>query len=286
MGRVHIVTDSNAYLPPELLARYPIKVIPHRIKVGRSFYEEDDSFSADEMFRKLREAQAGGQHQLPQVAVPDINAILDCYQGFGRNSEQIVSIHMSGELSNMWQMARRGAEMLRGRYTIRVIDSLSTSFGLGLLVEQAARAADAGASIHEIARLVNGAVPHLYLATFAESLSYLERSARLSPSQSLLGTMLGIKAMLMMEDGKLVPLEKVQTRDEVTEKLQEFVSEFARVERIGILHHGYDQTKQDLIARLHEALPGVDVASLTYPPSLAAYLGPNMIGVVVYEGTF
>jgi DegV family protein with EDD domain len=153
-------------------------------------------------------------------------------------------------------------------------------------VEQAAAAAEKGASISEIARITNGSVPHLYVALFAESLNYLERSARLGPSQSVLGTMLGIKAMLMMEDGKLSPLEKVQTRDEVVEKLHEFVIEFANVEKVGIMSHAYDQTQEALTARLRETLPHVPVERVAFPASLAAYLGPNMVGVVVYEGAY
>jgi fatty acid-binding protein DegV len=98
--------------------------------------------------------------------------------------------------------------------------------------------------------------------------------------------MLGIKAMLMMEDGKLSPLEKVQTRDEVVEKLHEFVIEFANVEKVGIMSHAYDQTQEALAARLRETLPHLQVARVAFPASLAAYLGPNMIGVVVYEGAY
>jgi DegV family protein with EDD domain len=286
MTKVRIVTDSNAYLPPELLENYPIDVIPHRIKIGPSIYEEDEHFSADELFAKLQEAQSVGMIKLPEVQAADLNAILDCYQRLGREAEQIVSIHMSSELSPMWAQARKAAEMLKGRYTIRVLDSLSTAYGLGLLVEQAAKAADEGASVHEIARVLNGAIPHLYFAAFAESLHYLERSARLGPSQSLLGSMLGIKAMLMMEDGHLSPLEKVQTREEVVEKLFEFVIEFAHVERVGILHHDYGPTKDQLIERLTEASPGLHIEQITYPPSLAAYIGPETIGVMIYEGSY
>ncbi|OUC08497.1 hypothetical protein RY27_08620 [Litorilinea aerophila] len=273
-------------MSPDVLEKYQIEVIPHRIKVGGALVEEDSSFTADQLFRRLQEAQARGSNRLPDVHPADVNTILDVYQRLGRESEQIVSLHMSSALSGMWQQARRAAEMLKGRYSIRVIDSLSTSFGLGLLVEQAARAAEAGASIHEIARVVNGAIPHLYVTIFAESLHFLERSARLGPSQSVLGTMLGIKAMLMMEEGRLIPLEKVQTREEVVDKLYEFVAEFAHVERVGVLQHNYEAPQEALLERLQELLPKVTISRLTYPPSLASYLGPNMIGVIVYEGTF
>jgi DegV family protein with EDD domain len=286
MGNVRIVTDSNAYLPPEVLEKYPIDIIPHRIKVGNALLEEDNGFAAETLFAKIQEAQANGNSRLPDVQAADINTILDCYQRLGKASEQIVSIHMSSELSPMWHQARRAAEMLKGRYTIRVIDSLSTSYGLGILVKMAAEAAERGAGVHEIARIANGAVPHLYMAVFAESLNFLERSARLGPSQSLLGTMLGIKAMLMMEDGRLVPLEKVQTREEVVEKLYEFVVEFARVKKVGVMQHGYETSQTSLIERLSEVHPSLKVEKLGFPPSLAAYVGPNMIGVVVYEGTF
>lgn len=286
MGKVRIVTDSNAYLPPETIERFGIEVIPHRIKVGSAMLEETAGLTADELFGRVQEAQANGVNRLPDVHAADLNTILNCYQSLGTDSEQIVSIHMSSELSPMWQQARRAAEMLKGRYSIRVIDSLSTSYGLGLLVEQAAEAAANDASINEIARITNGSVPHLYVALFSESLNYLERSARLGSSQSVLGTMLGIKAMLMMEDGKLAPLEKVQTRDEVVDKLYEFVIEFANVERVGIVQHAYEPSRDVLIERLGETLPELHVEQLTLPASLAAYVGPNMIGVVVYEGAF
>jgi len=224
-------------------------------------------------------------HTLPEVLPADINTILDTYQTTDKEAEQIVSIHMSSQLSPTWQQARRAAELLKGRYSIRVIDSMSSSFGLGLLVEKAVLAADQGAPLGDIARIVNGAVPHLYVAMFSESLNYLERSAHLGPSQSLLGTMLGIKAMLMVEEGKLMSLEKVQTREEVVEKLYEFVAEFAHVERVGVLHHAYEEPHMNLMARLKEAMPHAKVQAVNYPPSLAVHLGPNMIGVVVYEGT-
>jgi DegV family protein with EDD domain len=285
MSKVRIVTDSNAYLPADVVEKYAITIVPHRIKIGGSFFEEDADFSAEELFEKAHEVQRMGVSKLPEVQAPNVNAFLDIFHA-GGEGEQIVCVHMSRELSPMWATARKAAEMLRGRFTIRVLDSQSVSFGLGLLVQQAAEAAEAGASVSEVARIVNGAIPHLYFAGFSESLHYLERSASLSASQSLLGTMLGIKAMLMMEDGRLMTQEKVQTRDEVVEKLAEFVTEFASVQEMGVFEHSYDSQRTDLIERLRETQPKTPIHKITYPPSLATYLGPNVVGVLVYEGTY
>lgn len=285
MSKVRIITDSNAYLAPEFLASYQVEVIPHRIKVGSSFFEEDNDFQVDDLFRTLSDAQQAGSTVVPELQAPPINTFLDYFQG-NQDGRPVVAVHMSNQLSPMWAQARKAAEMLKGRYTIRVLDSQTTSFGLGLLVQMAAQAAEGGANVNEIARVVNGAVPHLYATFFTESLSYLQRSANLGGSQSLLGTMLGIKAMLMMEDGHLVTQEKVQTREEVVEKMHEFVAEFASVREIGIMHHNYETQCTDLIARLRETLPKVAIRRVPYPPSLATYIGPNTLGVVVYEGTF
>jgi DegV family protein with EDD domain len=284
MDKVRIVTDSNAFLPPAVANRHPIRVIPHRIKADGEAVEEKSDYSVDQLFHRLPQTHVLKREQLPDVLAADVNKIMDCYQQVSREAEQILSIHMSSQLSPMWNQARRAAEMLKGRYTIRVVDSMSTSYGLGLLVQMAAEAAAAGANLHEIARIVNGAVPHLYVSVFSESLNYLERSAHLSGSQSILGTMLGIKAMLMMEEGKLHPLEKVQTREEVVDKLFEFVAEFAHVERVGVMHHSYEEPSIALIERLRGLLPNAQIHLVSYPPSLAVHLGPNILGVVVYEG--
>lgn len=284
MGKVRIVTDSNASIPPEVLERYPIEIIPHTIRFGRERIEETPDLTVDDLFQQVRQGASGGS--LPELEAPNINRMLDCYRRAGQDADQIVAIHMSQELSPMWAQSRRAAEMMMGRYRIRVIDSMSASLGLGILVERAAEAADQGADIHEVARLINGAVPHLYVTFFAETLHYLERSAELGAAQSMLGTMLGIKAMLTIEDGKLMPLEKVQERDEVVSKLYDFVAEFAHIEQIGIVQHRYEQTEGLLLEQLQQAFPKLNIRQLRYPPSLAVHLGPSVMGVVVYEGTW
>jgi len=284
VGKVRIITDSNASLAPEVLEKYNIEVIPHVLRVGRERYEESADFSVERFFQILRESQTAGRSLLPELEAPNINRVLDCYQKVGRQADQVVAIHMSSHLSPMWAQSRKAAEMMMGRYGIRVIDSLTTSMGLGVLVEMAAKAAADGADLVEVARLINGAVPHLYVTFFSETLHYLERSAKLGSAQSVLGTMLGIKAMITMEDGKLIPLEKVQSREEVVEKLYNFTVEFSSLEEVGVVQHRYEQTQDDFVQRMKEGLPGVPVRILRYPPSLAVHLGPNVMGVIVYEG--
>lgn len=288
MRQVHIVTDSSAWLSEDACEKYPIHVIPHRIQVGQDVYLAENGFTCDELFNEIKSKDPIDTENLPTIQSIELNQMLSYYQDLGSDVDSIMSIHMSKELSPMWQDARRAAELLKGRQTVRVIDSMSTSFGLGFLVETAAKAAVEGANINEIARIINGTIPHLYFTSFTESLNYLERSKQIGPSQNLLGTLLGIKAMLIMEEGLLLPLEKVQTREEVVEKLYDFVVEFAAVEQIGIIEHQYSSAVDALIERIQEdaRLSQITIHRIPYPPSLATYIGPNMLGVLVYEGRY
>jgi DegV family protein with EDD domain len=131
-------------------------------------------------------------------------------------------------------------------------------------------------------------LPHIYFVFFVERLDYLERGKRISPAQALLGTMLHIKPLLLMEDGDIVPLEKVRTRDGAIEKLADFVAEFATIQQVVILRSPVETEIGGLVGELRghlaSALPGQRFEVIEYDPVLASHLGPEALGVVVYEG--
>ena len=156
------------------------------------------------------------------------------------------------------------------------------------MVETAARAAEEGQPLDEIVRLVRGVLPHIYLVFSVERLDYLERGGRIGQAQALLGTMLRIKPLLLVEDGDIIPLEKVRTRRMAIEKLADFVAEFATIQQVVILSSPLDGTANELIDELQEqldlALPDREFPVVEYDPVLACHLGPEALGVVVYEG--
>jgi fatty acid-binding protein DegV len=91
-----------------------------------------------------------------------------------------------------------------------VLDTATTSVGLGLIVEAAARASADGAPQAEVVRIIRGMMPHMYALLFSDTLEYLEAWGRLGTAQTVLGSMLGLKPLSTMEDGDLLPIEKVE----------------------------------------------------------------------------
>jgi DegV family protein with EDD domain len=181
--------------------------------------------------------------------------------------------------------ARQAARMLLGRCEIVVLDSQTVSLGLGILVEAAVCASRQDKSFEEIVRIVRGLIPRIYIVFFSENLEYLRRGGRIGEAQALLGTMLGIKPFLTLEEGEIQPMEKVRTREEALEKVSDFVAEFDAVEQLAIIRGMHERSSEIefLLEQLHDLFPELEVPIIHYGPVLASHIGPDNLGVIVYE---
>jgi DegV family protein with EDD domain len=281
MSRVHIVTDSTVqFCTPGFAEQHAFTLVPLTIRLGERTYLEDHEITTSQIFQQ---AAAGGP--LPVAAAPSVEQFASAYAAASRHTDQILSIHASGRLSATVRHALAASETVKGRCQIEVIDSQSISAGLGALVEMATLAAERGAPLDEVVRLVRSAVPRLYAVFFVESLSYLAHAGHANPAQAILADMLNLKPFLTLEEGELAPMEKTRNRLQALEKVVEFVTEFTDIEYLAILQ-GEDTPSADslqVLERLEAAYPGRAWPLLTYGPSLAALLGPRALGVMVCE---
>ena len=279
MGQVRIVTDSTAELSADIARELGITVIPLNIHVGRDRFRDGIDIAAQELSARLESTDS-----LPFTTAPPLHVFEDTYRTLGNETDDILSIHLSAKLSRTVDLARRAATSLIGQRRIAVVDSLTTSLALRTLVKAASEIAGEGVSLDEVVRLVRAMIPHVYLVFFVESLEYLERGERIGRAEALLGTMLSIKPLLIIEDGEILPLEKVRTRSSGLDRLYEFVTEFPHLEKIALLKGANAVTPAELVDRLRLAYPGIDLDVITYGPVLATHLGPEAIGIFVYEG--
>lgn len=151
MKPVRIVTDSSAHLTPDEIERFGIRVVPMRLRIGRRIYQEGVELNIDSYARKLSAVKT-----LPRAQAPLLQEFVDVYHALSKETDQILSLHISGKLSNTVQMARTAAASLRGHTRITIIDSESISRGLGMVVIRAAEEAARGAALPDIARMVRG----------------------------------------------------------------------------------------------------------------------------------
>ncbi|MBI5301579.1 MAG: DegV family protein [Chloroflexi bacterium] len=279
MSRVRIITDSTADLPPEVVANLGITVLPLTVHFGQKTIRDGVDISRDEFFKRLARYPTP-----PTTSPPTVKQFDEAFTELAKNNDTVVAILGSSKLSDTFRNATRAAAPLLGRSKIVVIDSQLITIGLGILVTAAGQAAARGDSLDEVVRLVRGMIPKIYIGFFVETLDYLERGGRIGPAQAFLGNMLNIKPLLILEDGEVVALEKVRTRAKAIEKLVEFISEFAHIERMIILHSNTPEDVNLLIEQINLVLPNLDITVDHYGPVAATHVGPNALGVVVYEG--
>ncbi len=281
MGKVKIVTDSCANLDPAEAAELGVAVVPLTVQIGNRTYTD----GSPETAALFLEHQQRGTSPLKVIA-PPAEEFEKLYHDLHRQTDQIVAIHVSGQLSDVWRNSRIGAEPLRGRCAIEVVDSNAILLGQEILVKEAARAAQQGASIDEIVRLARGLIPHIYTVLFVDNMDYLEKSGTIGKAQAILGTMMQIKPLLFMEDGAIIPMEKVKAVNKAVDKLTEFVSEFDDLEQVVILQNQTEplpETKM-LLDRLAQLFPDQSFPIVQYNPLLASFVGPSAMGLIVYEG--
>lgn len=281
MSQVHIVTDSAATIEPAIAERLGVTVMPLSVRIDHQDYEDGTELDHEELLLRMAHNRIR-----PSIVGPTAREFRRVYSRLTRHTDQIISLHSSASLSLVCREAERAAREFMGRCDIEVMDSETLSLGLGILVQEAARLANESIPLSEIMRQIRGIIRRIYIVFVTDTLDYLEHSHRISPAQAILGTMLNIKPFLAIEEGEIIPMEKVRSRDRAIDKLTEFVSEFSDIEQMAILQstrYPTEETKT-LQERLALIAPGREIPILLYGPLLASHIGPDGLGLMVYEG--
>jgi DegV family protein with EDD domain len=276
---IRIVTDSSSDLSPRLVAELGVSVIPVRISFGSRVFHDGVDLDRNGFYRQLAEGSLS-----PILESPLVEDFQSTYSHLLKTTDQILSIHLSSRLNNTERVAQEAAKTFLGRSRITVVDSKMVSWGLGLLVTLAAEAAQRGETLDQIVKLIRGAIPHIYMVFFAENLDHLERHAQRTKARLFGDGLLALRPLLIVEDGKITPLERVRSRGKPVERLFEFLAEFAHFDQAAVLQGRLGEEPQVLFGQLSEAFPEKRIDIKPYGAALATYLGPDCLGIGVYEG--
>lgn len=281
MLRYHIVTDSSAHFShPQLIAQLPVTIVPNHITIAGQTYREGVDLAAEKAIEQIA-------HQVtpPVVLPPSVDDFATVFAGLAKHTDVILSIHSSRDLSKSWEHGRLAAEQLEGHAHIEVIDSRSMDGAQGMVVRAAVRAIEQGSGLEQIVRQVRGATERVYAVYAVETTDYLMRNGIMTPSHAILSAMTDMMPILAIEDGQIVTIEKVRTRNQALDRLIEFVSEFADIEDVLILQHRSYMSEQTraLQDRLAVEFPKRHFPHTVYSPSLAALIGADATGLVVLE---
>jgi DegV family protein with EDD domain len=274
MMPVRIVTDSTCDLPAETIARYRIRIVPLYINVGKESFLDGIDITREEFYTRL---PSFPEH--PTTAVPSPQKFHAIYEALAEEgATEILSIHISTALSAVLDVARIAAQETTS-VPVTVVDSQQLSLGTGFLVETAAKLAAAGSSIAEILEILDAQIKRTYVFAVIDTLEFLKRSGRMNGFISNIGTLIQIKPILSMHNGK-PGTERVRTRERARKRLFEMVTQFGEIERIAIVHTNALLRVAELQNQAASFLSNqIQVSDIT--PVIGAHLGPGAFGFAV-----
>ncbi len=283
MGRIALVTDSTAYLTPDLRARYGVHVIPLYVHFDTRTYRDGVNLDTETFYRLLATSPT-----LPTTSQPSIGEFVTLYRRLAKEAEAIISIHISSGISGTVtaaEMARQAVmEELASPPRIYVVDSRITSVGMALLITAAGRAIAAGKNAEEVVRQVETLRERLKVVFAVDTLTYLHKGGRIGGAAALLGSMLQIRPLLYFREGKIDLLEKARTTRRARQRMLELASQWAggRPIRAAIVHANAPGAADALRIRMVENFDCRELFVLEFSPVIATHVGPGTVGVALY----
>ena len=283
MGTYRIVTDSTTDLTPELIQELDVQVIPLCYMMGGKTYHNipgGGEMTDKEFYAKLR---AGSMSTTTQV---NSEEFLHVFTPLLEAGQDVLYIAFSSGLSGTYQSAVLAREELKQRFPDRrleVFDSLCASMGEGLLVYHAAKLRQAGKSLDEVLAWLKGNVLNLCHWFTVDDLNHLKRGGRVSTATALVGTMLGIKPVLHVDDeGHLIPVSKVRGRkqslDALVRRMEDTVLDPA--DQMVFISHGDCLEDAQYVERQIREKLGVQQVKLGFiGPVIGAHSGPGTVAL-------
>lgn len=272
---VHIITDSSCDLSEDDTAQLGISVVPLEIRFGMQSFTDRVELSTADFWKRCRTSD-----ELPSTAAPSPGAFAEAYQrAADAGASEVVVITLSGDLSATIEAAQQAASQPPDGLTCHVVDSRTVSAGLGLLVIGAAELAAAGADGARIAESVAAAAQRVRVHAALDTLENLRKGGRIGAAQSLLGSVLSIKPLITVTDGRVEPAGKQRTRSRALAHLVNLVSaEGPNISEIAVMHADCDDV-DDFVARI-APLTDSEPRVMMIGPVVGAHAGVGTIGVV------
>ena len=276
---VRIVTDSTADLPPAIVDELGITVVPLHVFFGDEAYEDGVTITKDEFYRKLTAHGAA----TPTTSAPSAGAFAAAYKTASGNADEVVSIHLSSELSATYTSALLGREQSAMAERIEVVDSGTVSAALGLLVIEAATMARQGASSADVVRAVRDCIPRTWFFGALETLEYLRRGGRIGRAAAFLGSMLQVKPIIGFHDGAVYPIERARGRSRALERVRRLIADYGSMARVAVGHTTDEEGMRAVEGFVREYAPNMPVSRFQCGATIGAYLGPDAFGLALIQ---
>ncbi|MFZ0665021.1 MAG: DegV family protein [Acidimicrobiales bacterium] len=274
MGGIQLVTDSACDLPDELTESLGIKVVPLSIRFGPEELVDRVELSPKEFWDRV----VTGPY-IPQTAAPSPGAFQTVFEeAAAEGKDGIICINLSSKVSGTFQSAKTAADALSDRIRTEVVDSLTLTLGLGLVVLEAVELLASGASMDDVVSGVKDAASRTKVFGLIDSLEFLRKGGRIGGASQLFGSVLSIKPILEVKDGVVEVNSKQRTRTKGISYLDSLAKEAGPLKRIA-LANGDSPDIEEIADMLRKVRSEHPLELSTLGPVVGSHTGPASMGV-------
>ncbi|MFD1735278.1 DegV family protein [Bacillus salitolerans] len=282
---IQLVTDSGCDLPLEFLQKEGILLFPLVVHLeGQDFYDME-TIDSSKIFEAMREEKVPKTSQVPPTRFQEV------FTKLAEEKKDVVYVAFSSQLSGTYQTSVMMAEQVKEQYPdfkLTIIDTKAASLGMGLVVLETAEAIKKGLSYDQVVHTATETAQNMQHLFTVDNLEYLARGGRISKASAFVGGLLNIKPLLHVEDGKLVPLEKIRGRKKVLQRMIELMKERGSDlsnQVIGISHGDDEETALLLKEKIKEEFSCETFYINQIGSAIGAHAGPGTIALFFLNKT-
>ncbi len=281
MEKVVVVTDSTAYIPPELIKQYGMRVAPLAVIWDGKTMHDDVDITPAEFYARLKVSKS-----MPTTSQTTPEEFTRIFSPLLAEGKSILGVFIASTLSGTIDSATQVKKTMPTA-PIEIVDSRSSAMALGFVALAAARAVQSGASMAEAAKVARQAAEVSNLIFVVDTLEFLHRGGRIGGARRFLGTALNLKPLLTVVDGKIDALESVRTKAKATERMLDLIEERIgnrRPLRLSPLHAAALEEAKALMKAAQDRFHPDECILSEVSPAIGAHVGPGTVGIAWCAG--
>lgn len=276
---VQILADSACDLPTSYIEKHNIKRLSLSVHLDDQDYLDGESIQPIDIYNAMREGKS------PKTSQVSPQSFKNVFEQYAKTGQPCIYLAISSPLSGTYQTAKMMQQEVLEEYpdaNLHVIDTHCASLGFGLVVLRAAELASTGASVDEIIEMATYHMNHMEHIFTVDDLEYLKRGGRVSKAAAFVGTMLKIKPLLHVEDGQLIPLEKIRGAKKVLKRMIEVMEERGddlANQPIAISHADDEERAEQLAGMIREQFGTKEIHVHSIGSAVGAHTGPGTLAL-------
>ena len=274
MPGIRVVTDSAGDLPAELVDEHGIVIVPLDVRLGEWGPDEMRLIEPAEFWRRCATTS-----ELPETSAPSPGAFAAAYLAAAdEGATGVVCVTLSADLSATYQAARAGAEEVRDRIDVRVVDSRFVTMGEGFVVLEAARAAEAGESLDAVEAATRAVIGSVRVMGTLDTMENLRKGGRIGSAQAVLGSLLSIKPVIEVRDGVVEAESRQRTRARSLDYLVGVIKGLGKLDGLAVAHAAAPDV-EGFLDKVGEIYPRDEILVSYIGPVIGTHAGPGTIGI-------